>query len=251
MPPFEQRDQIIADLDMQSVMQSLQVQVLSDAGLRTEEQGAASVEKALSYLGQATDSAAAGLLLLEGQRLQLFLYRQRPVDDLFLAAMQQRMVSNYRIYAGSAVTYPEPDVTVYGQSVAGPYEPLRSLLVVPMLDHGHVKGMLSTASPFCEAFGSQDLCVLTAVAAQLPALLDAAVDGNVDASSPACIAEPESVTHQRELRSRVRNHVTSICGLARSWQMHDDSSLPEVLRRDLDAIAENALQIRDLMSREP
>ena len=266
MPPFESHEQVIADLDVQSVIDRPQAQVPADDGYLSGGSGAESAEKVLAYLGQVTACSASGLLLAEGQRLQLVLYRSRHVDDFFLSSMQQRLLSSYRVYAGAAIAPPEPNVTVYdqallspvspsagqvsstGQVVAGPYEPLRSLLVVPVLDHGHVIGMLSIASVSVEAFDSEDLCSLSVVAAQLPLFLDGAADGDVTLRAEACLVEGEACVHERELRSRVQNHATSICGLARLWQMQDDSSLPEVLRKDLDAIAESALQIRELVT---
>ncbi len=273
MPPLESRDQVVPDLDMQSVVESLQVQVLDDACLLPGTHCAESVEKALAYLEQVTECSAAGLLLARGPQPQLFVYRARPVDDFFLSSMQQRLLSSYRIYAG-AVAQSEPDVIVYGparssgsgqapsipspgqppstpsarQTRAGPYEPLRSLLVVPVLDRGHVAGMLSVASVFLEAFDGEDLCSLSVLAAQLPILLDPARDGVPDPDAGTYLAESERIAQERELRARVQNHATSICGLARSWQMQDESSLPEVLRKDLDAIAESALQIRELVT---
>jgi GAF domain-containing protein len=275
MPPFESRDQVVADLELQSVMEGLQVQVVDDACLLLGTHCAESVQKALAYLGQVTECSAAGLLLARGPQAQLFFYRARSVDDFFLSLMQQRLLSSYRVYAGAAVAQSEPDVVVYGQAtlsplagqvplagqapltgqaplagqtVAGPYEPLRSLLVVPVLDRGHVAGMVSVASVFLEAFDGEDLCSLSALAAQLPLLLDPAADGASDPDARVCLTESERSAQERGLRARVQNHATSICGLARSWQMQDESALPEVLRKDLDAIAESALQIRDLVT---
>lgn len=263
MPPFESRDQVIADLELQSVMESLQVQVVDDACLLLDTHCAESVKRALAYLGQVTRCSAAGLLLARGSQPQLFFYRARSVDDFFLSLMQQRLLSSYRVYAGAAVAQSEPAVVVYGQAtlspltgqvpltgrvVSGPYEPLRSLLVVPVLARGHVAGMLSVASVFLEAFDGEDLCSLSALAAQLPLLLDAALDGASDLDARVCLTESERSAQERDLRARVQNHATSICGLARSWRMQDESALPEVLHKDLDAIAESALQIRDLVT---
>lgn len=257
MPPLESREQVIADLDLQSVMDRPQAQVLADDGLPLGSSCTESVEKVLAYLGQVTVCSASGLLLAKGSQFELLVCRSRHVDDFFLSSMQQRLLSSYRVYAGAAIAPPEPEVTLYdqfplspaaGQGVAGPYEPLRSLLVVPVLDHGHVIGMLSIASVFGEVFDSEDLCSLSVVAAQLPLLLNDAADGDVDLRVQACLAEGEACTRKRELRTRVQNHARSICGLARSWQMQDESSLPDVLRKDLDAIAESALQIRDLVT---
>lgn len=260
MPPFEPRDRVIADLDAGSVMESPQVQVLADDALLPGSSCVESVGKVLAYLGQVIECSASGLLLAKGPRLQLLACRSRHVDDFFLSSMQQRLLLSYRVYVGAAIAPTEPDVTVYdqsswspevpsaGQVMTGPYEPLRSLLVVPVLDRGHVIGMLSIASVFVEAFDGEDLCSLSVVAAQLPLLLDGAADGDVNLSEGACFAEGEACVHERELRSRVQNHATSICGLARLWQMQDESSLPDVLRKDLDAIAESALQIRELLT---
>ena len=260
MPPFESRDQATADLDVESVMECSLAQALDDDLALSGSSCAKSVGKVLAYLGQVTECSASGLLLAKEPRLQLVVCRSRHVDDFFLSSIQQRLLSIYRVYAGAALAPAEPNVTVYdqaswspavpsaGQVMAGPYEPLRSLLVVPVLDRGHVIGMLSIASVFVDAFDSEDLCSLSVVAAQLPLLLNGAVDGDVNLSAGACLAEAEACVHERELRSRVQNHASSICGLARLWQMQDESSLPDVLRKDLDAIAESALQIRALLT---
>lgn len=275
MPPFESREQAVADLDMQSVMERPQAPALAhnslpaDDSLPTGNPYVEPVSKVLAYLGQVTECSAAGLLLARGSRLHLVLHRLRHIDDFFLSSMQQRMLSSYRVYAGAVIAQSEPDVVVYGPAastgqesstsstervpspgrvVAGPFEPLRSLLVVPVLDGGHVTGMLSVASVFLDAFDGEDLCSLSTLAAQLPLFLDPALDGVPPLDAGPCLAESERIALEREVRARVQNRATSICGLARSWQMQDESSLPEVLRKDLDAIAETALQIRDLVT---
>ena len=147
--------------------QSLQSQPeLFDVGPFTSLDPDALIEKMLRYLGQETHCSASGLLLVNSHRGQIMLYRSRPVDDLFLRAMQQRMVSIYCVSVGPAVVEPEVVVSVLGDAVPGPYEPPRSLLTAPMLCQGRVSGVMAIASVFPEAFYSRDLCTLSAVAAQ-------------------------------------------------------------------------------------
>jgi GAF domain-containing protein len=147
--------------------QSLQGQPeLFDVGPFTSLDPDALIEKTLRYLGQETRCSASGLLLVNSHRGQIMLYRSRPVDDLFLRAMQQRVVSIYCVSVGPAVVRPEIEAKVLGDAVPGPYEPPRSLLAVPMLCQGRVSGVVAIASVFPEAFDSRDLCTLSAVAAQ-------------------------------------------------------------------------------------
>jgi hypothetical protein len=214
-----------------------------------------SVEKLLRCLSQTTRCSAAGLLIVRGQRGQVALLRTRPVDDLFLCAMQNRLMSSYQVCLGPAAAEPELDVVVYGEAVLGPYEPPRSMLTAPILSEGRVVGMIAIASVFSEAFCSQDLCTLSAIAAQVSAVLSQVPvvgDGKFDLD--ACHPDPallgcQSVLSREQFQSRIRHYVTSICGLARLWQLQDENELPDVLRQDLDAIAENALQIGELLVR--
>jgi GAF domain-containing protein len=131
------------------------------------------VEQMLYSLGHETRCSASGLLHTNGDRGQLVLYRSRPVDDLFLQAMQQRMVAIYRVSVGPAVVEPDIEVKILGDAVSGPYEPPRSLLTVPILCEGRVSGVIAVASIYPDAFSSSDLCALTSVAAQVSnALVD-------------------------------------------------------------------------------
>jgi hypothetical protein len=210
--------------------------------------------KVLRYLGQASGCSAAGLLLVERQHGQVVLLRARPIDDLFLQAVQKRLLSSYLVSVGPAVTEPEIEVITYGDAISGPYEPPRSVLTAPILCHGRVVGMVAIASVFAEVFDSQDLCTLSAVAAQISDLLGqpcSEEEQQVDvraASDPVVPAYLEGTLRQ-EVKSRVQQYVTSIFGLARLWQAQGESELPDVLRQDLDAIAESALQIRALLVR--
>jgi hypothetical protein len=108
---------------------------------------------------------ACGVLIVVNHHGQAVLFRSRPVDDLFLQAVQRRLLLSYQLYVGPALTEPEIQVTVYGDSVAGPYEPPRSLLTVPLLSEGRVVGVIAVASVFPEAFSPEDLCTLSALAA--------------------------------------------------------------------------------------
>lgn len=209
------------------------------------------VEKTLSYLGRATRCSAAGLLTVDGRHGRVALYCARPVDDLFLRTVQKRLVSSYQVCVGPATAAPVVERVVYGDAISGPYEPPRSLLSLPILIDGRVIGMLGIASVFAEVFSSQDMCTLSAVAAQLPLALgqDDANGGRLAALESGPAPGPESTLSREQVESRVRHHVTSICGLARLWQAQGESDLPDVLRKDLDTIARSALQIRELLSR--
>jgi hypothetical protein len=212
------------------------------------------VEQVLGYLGQAMRCSASGLMMVEGQRGQVALYRSRPVDDLFLQVMQKRLVSSYQTSVPTAATEPDVKVRVYGETISGPYELPRSWLAAPVLCRGRVVGVVAIASVFAEAFHSQDMCTLSAVAAQVSMALkqfvavdDAVGAGRCDQTGllPAC----GEGSARQDVRSRVRNCVTSICERTRQWQAQDISKLPQTLREDLDEIAESALQIRELLVR--
>jgi hypothetical protein len=228
-----------------------QESVFSDAGSSVSEDHLALVEGVLAPLGQATRCSAAGLLLVEGQYGQMILLRSRPVDDLFLQAMRHRLVSSYQVSVGMATREPEIDVFVYGDTVSGPYEPPRSALASPILCAGRVVGTVGVASVFPEAFRSRDLCVLSEVAAHVSSLLEPSYDPgeNMTEEGEPLHAEWDDAALRRDVRSSVRQYVTSICGLARQWQAQDVSPLPRFLCQDLDEIAENALQIRELLVR--
>ena len=126
----------------------------------------------LRRLGSATECFVAGLLLANCRRGQITLSCARPIDDMFLQAVQQRLVRSYQLSAGPAVAEPEFDVTVLGEPLSGPYEPPRSVLTMPVLLEGRVCGMIVIASVFPEVFGNQDLCELSSVAAQISAALN-------------------------------------------------------------------------------
>jgi GAF domain-containing protein len=123
------------------------------------------VVSVLRRLESATECFVAGLLLANCRCGEITLSCARPVDDIFLQAVQQRLVRSYQLSAGRAVAEPEFEVTVLGESLSGPYEPPRSVLTMPVLLEGRVCGMIIIASVFPEVFGNQDLCELSAVAA--------------------------------------------------------------------------------------
>ena len=125
------------------------------------------IEQVLHSLGHETRCSASGLLRVNGDHGQLVLYRSRPVDDLFLQAMQQRMMAIYRVSVGPAVVEPDIEVKVLGDAVSGPYEPPRSLLAVPILCEGRVSGIIAVASIYPDAFSSTDLRALSSVAVQV------------------------------------------------------------------------------------
>jgi hypothetical protein len=52
-----------------------------------------------------------------------------------------------------------------------------------------------------------------------------------------------------KLIHRVDKYLQAISGLAELWQVQRDHELPETLRKDLEAIALNVSQVRDLFSR--
>jgi GAF domain-containing protein len=122
-----------------------------------------------------TPCFAAGVLLAGDQRGQIVLSRSRPVDDLFLQAVQQKLMLSYKLCVGTALIEPEIRVTVHGDSVSGPYEPPRSALTMPILSEGHVIGMIVIASVFPDAFCSGDLCTLSVLSAKISTALSPAV----------------------------------------------------------------------------
>ena len=130
------------------------------------------IDSVLRRLGSTTECFVAGLLLANCRSGQIILSCARPVDDMFLQAVQQRLVRSYQLSAGPAVAEPAFDVTVLGELLSGPYEPPRSVLTMPVLLEGRVCGMIVIASVFPEVFGNQDLVELSSVAAQISAALD-------------------------------------------------------------------------------
>jgi len=134
----------------------------------------ATVEAVLRCLGHMTPCFAAGLLLVGDRHGQIVLSRSRPVDDLFLQAVQQRLIRSYKLSVGTALAEPEVEVTIHGDSVSGPYELPRSLLTTPILTEGRVIGMIIIASVFPDAFCSGDLCTLSVLAAKASMLLSEA-----------------------------------------------------------------------------
>jgi len=201
------------------------------------------MEQVLHYLDRIAHCSASGLLLANGQRGHLTLHRARPVDDLFLRAVQQRILSSYRVYVGPAAVEPEVTVTVFGEAIPGPYEPPRSMLTTPILCEGRVSGVIAVASVFPEAFGSRDLCTLSALAAQVSAALS-------HSAAPECLSAACSLVPSDEalVRGQVNGYLSSISDLATQWQEQQQGDVPEALAHDLDSIAENARQIRDLLT---
>lgn len=130
------------------------------------------VADVLHRLESATECFVAGLLLANCRSGQIVLSCARPVDDIFLQAVQQRLVRSYQLSAGPAVAEPAFDVTVFGEPLSGPYEPPRSVLTMPILLEGRVCGMIVIASVFPEVFANQDLVELSSVAAYISAALD-------------------------------------------------------------------------------
>jgi hypothetical protein len=201
------------------------------------------MEQILHYLDRVTRCSAAGLLLVDGQRGHITLYRSRPVDDLFLRAVQQRMLSIYRVSVGPAAVEPTIELTVLGDAVPGPYEPPRSLLSTPILCEGRVVGTIAVASVFPEAFSSRHLCTLSAVAAQASAALS-----RTRPEKHCALIDGGSFVPEGKLWSQVSNYLSSICTLAAHWQVQGSGDVPEALAQDMGSIAENARQIRDLLT---
>jgi GAF domain-containing protein len=132
------------------------------------------VEEKLTYLGKVTGCSAAVLLVVTEQRGQMMIWCTRPVDELFLQAAQKRVVASYQACVGPAMAEPEIRATIYGDAIAGLYRPLRSLLTVPLLIDGRVTGMLAIVSVSPDAFSSQDVCTLAAVATEASAVMSGA-----------------------------------------------------------------------------
>jgi GAF domain-containing protein len=200
------------------------------------------MEQVLHYLARVTRCSASGLLLIDGLRGHVMLYRSRPVDDLFMRAVQRRILSIYRVCVGPAAGEPDIEVTVLGEAIPGPYEPPRSLLATPVLCEGRVSGVIAVASVFPEAFGSRDLCMLSAVAAQASAALIRA------RPEERSLGSGEPPVPEGRLWSQVNDYLASIRDLAMQWQIQGDGNVPEALVQDLGSIAENARQIRELLT---
>lgn len=128
------------------------------------------------HLGRVTPCYASGALVVHGRCAHMVLYRCRPVDDLFVQALQRRLLLSYRLCVGPAQSEPEIEVAVYGDAVSGPCELPRSILTMPLLSGGHVSGMIAAASVFPDAYSSTDLCTLSVLAAQASEALDRAAD---------------------------------------------------------------------------
>ena len=211
------------------------------------------------HLAQATPCFAAGVLLVDDHRGQMLLLRVRPVDDLFVQALQRRLLLSYQLCAGPALAEPEIQVLVHGDSVPGPYEPPRSLLTMPILHDGRVTGMIAIASMFSEVFGSKDLCTLSDLAAQASIALEhirSLAAPSVEQLSQALQSESEVSSGQHPgpvpegiVRRQVGSYVRAIVDLARVWRADQDGELSDVLRQDLDAIVQNALRIEKLLAR--
>jgi GAF domain-containing protein len=131
-------------------------------------------ERVARHLGQVASCSVAGVLIVSQHRGRLVLWCCRPVDDLFLQAVEQRFLHSYQLSAGPARSEPPIEVTVRGELVSGPYELPRSFLTVPVLAAGRVVGILGVASIFPDVFSSTDLCKITAVAAQTAEILGSA-----------------------------------------------------------------------------
>jgi hypothetical protein len=209
----------------------------------------AGMEQVLHHLDRATRCFASGLLLADGERAQMTLYRSRPVDDLFLQAVQRRILSIYRVCAGRAVVEPDVEVTVIGEEIPGPYEPLRSLLAAPILRAGRVSGVVAIASVFPEAFGSRDLCTLSFVAAQASAELGRTRPLECSlpcrGPSPSCALAPGAGS---SVWSQVNSYLASVCDLAAHWRTKSADDVPAALVQDLGSFADNARQIRELLA---
>jgi hypothetical protein len=251
------------------------------------------VETILGQLRHATPCFVAGMLLVrangskghggnEGQREgawhplgQVFLCCARPVDAIFLEAVQKHLLLSYRLSVGPALIPPQVQVIVYdrgrrGDLASGPCEPPRSVLAVPILCGGRAAGMLSIASVFRDAFGSRDLCTLADFAAQASAQLCSASWAQLEPASapgafkaddwraPSQPQEPHTVDRtaserrgapEAKLRYRVDKYLQAISGLAELWRTRKDQDLPEALRKDLETIILDVFQVQELLSR--
>lgn len=132
------------------------------------------IEERLTYLGRVTGGSAAILLLVTEQRGQMIICCVRPVDELFLQAIQKRVMASYQVCVGPVMAEPAITPKIYGDAISGPYRPLRSLLTVPLLINRRVVGMFAIVSVSPDAFCSQDVCALAAVAAETSAVIGGA-----------------------------------------------------------------------------
>ena len=213
-------------------------------------------EQIARHLAQSTPCFAAGVLLVDDHRGQMALFRVRPVDDLFVQALQRRLSLSYQLCVGPALAEPETRVVVHGDSVSGPYEPPKSLLTMPILHDGRVTGMIAIASVFPEVFGSKDLCIMSDLAAQAAIALErihhlpaAPADQSFHPEFESPAEQGQSPVPEGIVRRQVGSYVRAIVDLARVWRGHQDGELSDVLRQDLDAIVQNALRIEKLLAR--
>jgi hypothetical protein len=213
-------------------------------------------EQIARHLAQATPCFAAGVLLVDDHRGQMVLFRVRPVDDLFVQALQRRLSLSYQLCVGPALVEPEIRVIVHGDSVPGPYEPPKSLLTMPILHDGRVTGMIAIASIFPEVFGSKDLCTMSDLAAQAATALERIRRLAAPSADQSFHPEPEPPAEQGPgpvpegiVRRQVGSYVRAIVDLARVWRADQDGELSDILRQDLDAIVQNALRIEKLLAR--
>jgi GAF domain-containing protein len=142
-------------------------------------------ERVARHLGQIASCSVSGVLIVSQHRGRMVLWCCRPVEELFLQAVQQRLLHSYQLSAGPALSEPPIEVTVRGEQVPGPYEPPRSFLTVPILAGGRVVGVLGVASIFPDLFTSTDLCKITAVAARAAETLDNGTRPRSNGGSPA------------------------------------------------------------------
>jgi GAF domain-containing protein len=133
-------------------------------------------ERTVRHLGQVTPCFVAGVLVVAEGQGQLVLLCCRPVDELFLRAVQQRLLTSYQLCVGLALAEPSIQVTVLGDSVGGPYEPPRSVLTMPLIARKRIVGIMGIASVFPDVFGSVDLCKMSSIAARAAALYDLPAD---------------------------------------------------------------------------
>jgi len=211
-------------------------------------------EQIARHLAQSTPCFAAGVLLVDDHRGQMVLFRVRPVDDLFVQALQRRLSLSYQLCVGPALAEPETQVVVHGDSVSGPYEPPKSLLTMPILHDGRVTGMIAIASVFPEVFGSKDLCIMSDLAAQAATALERIRHLAAASADQALHPELEPPAERGQVpegtvRRQVGSYVRAIVDLARVWRADQDGELSDVLRQDLDAIVQNALRIEKLLAR--
>jgi len=120
-------------------------------------------ERTVRHLAEVTPCFVAGALVVAEHQGSLVLYCCRPVDELFLRAVQQRLWNSYQLCVGRAIAEPDVTVKVLGDSVPGPYELPRSLLTMPIIAGRRVVGMMAVASVHPDVFESGDLCKMSAV----------------------------------------------------------------------------------------